>query len=82
VMWLFVRRAFVHLAIGLALGIAAALGVGSIFESADLLVHINGRDPVTIGSIALLLAAVSLAASTWPARRATQLDPLVALRRD
>ena len=82
VMWLFVRRAFVHMAIGLTLGIAAALGVGSIFESADLLVHINGRDPVTIGSIALLLAAVSIVASTWPARRATQLDPLVALRRD
>jgi putative ABC transport system permease protein len=82
VMWLFVRRAFIHMGIGLTLGIAAALGVGSIFESADLLVQINGRDPITIGSIALLLAIVSLAASTWPARRATQLDPLVALRRD
>jgi putative ABC transport system permease protein len=82
VLWLFVRRAFVHMAIGLTLGIAAALGVGSIFESADLLVAINGRDPLTIGSIALLLAAVSLAASTWPARRATKLDPLVALRQN
>ena len=82
VMWLFVRRAFIHMAIGLTLGIAAALGVGSIFESADLLVQINGRDPVTIGSIALLLALVSLVASTWPARRATHLDPLVALRRE
>jgi putative ABC transport system permease protein len=82
VLWLFVRRAFVHMAIGLTLGIAAALGVGTLFESADLLVQINGRDPVTIGSIALLLAIVSLAASTWPARRATKLDPLVALRRD
>ena len=82
VIWLFLRRAFVHMAIGLTLGIAGAFGVGSIFESAQLLVQINGRDPVTIGSIALLLAAVSLVASTWPARRATQLDPLVALRRD
>jgi putative ABC transport system permease protein len=82
VLWLFVRRAFIHMTIGLTLGIAAALGVGSIFESADLLVAINGRDPVTIGAIALLLAIVSLAASTWPARRATKLDPLVALRRD
>jgi putative ABC transport system permease protein len=82
VMWLFVRRALVHMAIGLTLGIAAALGVGSVFESADLLVQINGRDPVTIGSIALLLATVSLLASIWPARRATHLDPLVALRRD
>jgi putative ABC transport system permease protein len=82
VMWLFVRRAFVHLAVGLTLGLAGAFGVGSIFEAADLLVHINGRDPVTIGSIALLLIAVALAASVWPARQATRLDPLVALRRD
>jgi putative ABC transport system permease protein len=82
VMWLFVRRAFIHMGIGLTLGIAAALGVGRVFEAADLLVQINGRDPVTIGAIALLLGVVSLAASTWPARRATQLDPLVALRRD
>jgi putative ABC transport system permease protein len=82
VLWMFVRRGFIHLAVGLTLGVAAALGVGAIFESADLLVQIDGRDPVTIGSIALLLAVVSLFASTWPARRATQLDPLVALRRD
>jgi putative ABC transport system permease protein len=82
VMWMFVRRAVIHLGIGLTLGVAAALGVGSIFESADLLVQINGRDPVTIGSIALLLAAVSLSASTWPARRATKLDPLAALRQN
>jgi predicted permease len=82
VMWLFVRRAFFHLALGLSLGVAGAVGVGSIFEAAELLIHINGRDPITIGSIALLLAGVALAASIWPARRATQLDPLVALRRD
>jgi ABC-type antimicrobial peptide transport system permease subunit len=42
----------------------------------------NGRDPTTIGSIAMLLAAVALAACVWPARRATTLDPLVALRRE
>lgn len=82
VMWLFARRAMIHMVIGLSIGTAAAVGVGSIFEAADLLVQINGRDPVTIGSIALLLAAVSLTASIWPARRATQLDPLIALRRD
>ena len=82
VMWLFLRRAFFHLAVGLTLGIAGALGVGKIFESSDLLIQTTGRDPATIGSIAALLALVSLAACVWPARRATRLDPLVALRRD
>ena len=82
VMWLFLRRAFVQLAIGLTLGVAGAFGVGKLFESSDLLVQVNGRDPVTILSIALLLTIVSLVACIWPARRATQLDPVVALRRE
>lgn len=80
VMWLFLRRALVHLGIGLALGIAGAVGVGKIFESAELLVQVDGGDPLTIGAIALLLIAVSLTASLWPARRATRLDPVAALR--
>jgi predicted permease len=82
VMSLFLRRALVQLGIGLTLGIGAALGVGKIFESTELLVQINGRDPLTIVSIAALLAAVGMVASVWPARRATALDPLVALRGD
>jgi predicted permease len=82
VMWLFLRRSFIQLGIGLTIGIAGALGVGKIFESTQLLVQTTGQDPITIGSIAMLLAVVSLAACVWPARRATRLDPLVALRRD
>ena len=82
VVWLFLRRALIHLAIGLTIGVAGAFGVGRIFEAAQLLVQINGRDPVTIGSIAALLAVVSLVASVLPARRATHLDPLIALRRE
>jgi predicted permease len=82
VVWLFLRRALFHLGIGLSLGIGAAVGVGLIFESANLLVQNNGRDPITIGAIALILAVVSLFACLAPARRATQLDPLVALRRE
>ena len=82
VMWLFMRRSLVHLGIGLTLGIAGALGVGKIFESTELLIRITGRDPVTIVSIAGLLAFVALNASLWPARRATRLDPLIALRHE
>jgi putative ABC transport system permease protein len=82
VMWLFVRRAAVHLAIGLTIGIAGAFGVGQIFQSSQLLIQTSPRDPITIGTIALLLALVAVAASLWPARRATKLDPVIALRRE
>jgi ABC-type antimicrobial peptide transport system permease subunit len=82
VSWLFLRRSFVQLAVGLALGIGGAFGVGQLFASTQLLVQNSARDPITIGGIAALLAAVAVAASVLPARRATRLDPLIALRRD
>ncbi len=82
VMSLFLRRALFHLGVGLTLGIAGAYGVGKIFESTQLLVQTTAADPITIGSIALLLAVVSAVACLWPARRATRLDPVLALRRD
>lgn len=78
VMWLVLRRAFVQLGVGLPLGIAGAFGVGKLLQI--LLVQTSPRDPVTIGSIALLMMVVSMAACVWPARRATRLDPVSALR--
>jgi putative ABC transport system permease protein len=80
VMWLFLRRAFFQLGVGLTIGIAGAFGVGYLLQTTTLLVQTSGRDPVTLLSIAALLTLVSLGACIWPARRATRLDPLVALR--
>jgi putative ABC transport system permease protein len=78
VMWLVLKRALVQLAIGLPIGIAGAFGVGRLLQL--ILFQTSARDPVTIGTIAILMVGVSISACLWPARRATRLDPLKALR--
>jgi len=78
VLWLVLRRAIVQLAIGIPIGIAGAFGVGRLLQI--LLVQTSARDPMTIASIAALMIVVSIAACFWPARRATRLDPVSALR--
>jgi predicted permease len=78
VSWLILRRGLVQLAIGLTLGLAGALPISSVLQS--LVVRIPTRDPVTFGAITAILVAVTVAACLIPARRATRLDPLTALR--
>jgi putative ABC transport system permease protein len=63
---------------GIAIGAGAAFAMGAAMRS--LLFEVSERDPATVGAIAVLLAAVGLIASIVPARRATRVDPLVALR--
>jgi putative ABC transport system permease protein len=78
VLWRILRHSIVRMTIGLAIGIAGALAVGKVLES--LLVQTGTRDLVTLTSIVASLIVVSLAACFWPARRATRLDPVNALR--
>jgi putative ABC transport system permease protein len=82
VAWLFLRRSMIQLGIGLTLGVAGAFGVGTLFSQTQLLVQNRAGDPITIGGITLLLALVAGVACFVPAKRATRLDPLIALRRD
>jgi putative ABC transport system permease protein len=63
---------------GLAVGLAGALLVTRVLRG--LLYEVSASDPLTLGSVALLLAAVALLASYLPARRAARVDPLMALR--
>jgi len=63
---------------GLIIGVAAAFGVSFLMRS--LLYGVQPGDPVTYLGVALVLAAVALLACYIPARRATRVDPLVALR--
>ncbi|MGH9677136.1 MAG: FtsX-like permease family protein, partial [Candidatus Acidiferrum sp.] len=64
--------------IGVAAGIAGALILMRFL--ADLLYNISAADPVTFTSVAVILFLVVLAACYIPARRATRVDPLAALR--
>ena len=76
--WLILRTGLVQLGIGLALGLAAAYGVSQLLQS--LVAQIPAVDPVTFIGITALLTIVMLTACLIPARRATRMDPLQALR--
>jgi len=78
ILWLVLRQGIVRIGFGLVLGLVAALGLSRILSAA--LVNMSATDPATFVSISLLLAAVTLAACYVPARRATRLDPVDALR--
>jgi predicted permease len=65
-------------AIGLGIGLAAAFGVTRVMRS--LLHNTQPHDPVTFLTVPLVIAGVALAASYLPARRASRVDPIKALR--
>jgi predicted permease len=74
------RRALLLAGLGLVLGMAGALALGRVVQS--LLFATSPTDAVTLLGVALLLLAVATLASYLPARRATRVDPTVALRYD
>jgi ABC-type antimicrobial peptide transport system permease subunit len=65
-------------AIGIVTGLGAAALATRLMQ--DLLVGITPRDPLTFAGGAVLLLLIAAAASYLPARRATRVDPMVALR--
>ena len=72
------RQSIVVVGVGLTIGLATALaGTRAI---ANLIVGVRPTDPLTFISVVLLLSAISLLACWIPARRATRIDPLTALR--
>src|SRR5207247_11196980 len=78
VIWLFVKRTMLPISFGLGIGVAGALGVGRLLQS--FLIQTSPTDRTTLAGIAVLLTVVSMAACVFPARRATRLDPVAALR--
>ena len=79
VWWLMIRRSVIQLGIGLTLGMAGAFGVGRLLRS---LLATGATDVVTLVSIAAVFVMVSIAACSWPARRAITVDPIQALRHE
>ena len=78
IVWLFTRRAFVSLSVGLVAGLAGAFAIGPLLRA--FLVQTSPGDPVTLAAVAGVLVVVAAVASAWPALRATRVRPAVALR--
>ncbi len=79
-LWMVIRRGAWLTVAGLAVGTVAALGATRMLSG--LLYGVSATDPVTFGGVALALAMVAVVACYIPARRATRVDPTVALRAD
>jgi putative ABC transport system permease protein len=78
VLHLIIGQAMVLVAIGMGAGLLAAAALTRLM--ATMLYEVSATDPITFALIAIFFAAVAFVASYIPARRATQVDPLVALR--
>jgi predicted permease len=71
-------RALILTVTGLAIGLAGALGITRLM--ANILYGVGARDPLTMVTVAAVLSFVAIMASYIPARRATKVDPMIALR--
>ncbi|HTL67904.1 MAG TPA: FtsX-like permease family protein, partial [Lacunisphaera sp.] len=78
IMKLIVGQGMVLVLIGAGLGLVLALALTRVVKS--LLFGISATDPLTFAAVVLVLVGVALVACYLPARRATKVDPLVALR--
>ena len=78
VLWLILREALLLVLIGVAVGLPAVMAATRLVSS--LLFGLTPADPTSIGAAAILMFAVAAGAGYLPARRATKVDPMVALR--
>jgi predicted permease len=75
---LVLRQGILTIGIGIAAGVFGAIALTRLMAS--MLYHTSATDPITFAGVALLLTFIALLASYLPARRATRVDPVIALR--
>ncbi len=80
VMWLALVEALTPVAMGALLGVGIAIAAARFTQT--LLFEVSALDPLALGGAVLLLMTIAMAAAWIPARRASRLDPVSALRRD
>jgi ABC-type antimicrobial peptide transport system permease subunit len=79
VLRLVLKQGLILITFGVIVGIAAAFAATRFIDTQQLY-QVSATDPLTFTGITLLLSAVALLACYLPARRATKVDPLIALR--
>jgi putative ABC transport system permease protein len=72
------RQGFLLIAVGIAIGLGVALAVSRVVVG--VFRGVSATDPLTFVSVTVLLLAAALAGCLLPARRATRVDPMIALR--
>jgi putative ABC transport system permease protein len=80
VLRLVLGQAMIRVAIGSAIGLGGALALTRLMS--NLLYGVQPTDPITFGVVSLVLIGAALVASYIPARRASRIDPMVALRQE
>lgn len=78
VLRLILRQSLVLVAVGVTVGVVAATGATCLLKA--LLYGVGKNDPFTYAAVIILLALAALAASYFPAHRASRVDPMIALR--
>jgi predicted permease len=78
VLWLVLREVALMALVGVAIGVPLAVALSRIVQSQ--LFALSANDPIALAGAAIVLVAVALVAGYLPARRATRIDPMLALR--